>query len=99
MKKGVIHLPGSSSTSRITLPASPECYAMSGVRFSLDRAWSFQTPSEMLACMTRHPCANVNFDLCEDDGAAAALFGSSGVGLAIGTATQVSCSLYSGTQH
>jgi len=43
--------------------------------------------------------ANVNFDLCIDDGASAALFGSSGVGLALGTAVQVSCSLYSGTQH
>lgn len=43
--------------------------------------------------------ANVNFDLCKDDGAAAALFGSSGVGLAVGTAVQVSCSLWTGTRH
>ncbi|KAF2231619.1 glycoside hydrolase family 45 protein [Viridothelium virens] len=35
--------------------------------------------------------ANVNFDLCKDDGAANALFGSSGVGLAVGTAEEVSC--------
>ncbi|MCJ1390752.1 hypothetical protein MMC18_003613 [Xylographa bjoerkii] len=41
--------------------------------------------------------ATVNFDLCIDDGAAAQLFGSSGTGLAIGTATQVSCSGWSGS--
>jgi len=41
--------------------------------------------------------ANVNFDLCSDSGAAAAFFGNDGVGLAIGTATQVSCTQYSGT--
>ena len=41
--------------------------------------------------------ANVNFDLCRDSGASAALFGSSGVGLAVGTAVQVDCSAYSGT--
>jgi hypothetical protein len=41
--------------------------------------------------------ANVNFDLCSDSGAAAAFFGSDGVGLAIGTATQVSCSEYPGS--
>ncbi|EMC94934.1 glycoside hydrolase family 45 protein [Baudoinia panamericana UAMH 10762] len=41
--------------------------------------------------------ANVNFDTCIDSGASAALFGNSGVGLGIGTATQVSCSQYSGT--
>jgi len=41
--------------------------------------------------------ATVNFDLCIDDGAAAQLFGSSGTGLAIGTATQVSCSSWSGS--
>ncbi|KAI9660972.1 MAG: hypothetical protein M1821_009299 [Bathelium mastoideum] len=35
--------------------------------------------------------ANVNFDLCIDDGAAGALFGNSGVGLAVGTAEEVSC--------
>ncbi|MCJ1381045.1 hypothetical protein MMC17_004154 [Xylographa soralifera] len=40
--------------------------------------------------------ATVNFDLCIDDGAAAQLFGSSGTGLAIGTATQVSCNGWSG---
>lgn len=40
---------------------------------------------------------NVNFDLCKDDGAAAALFGSSGVGAALGTAEQVSCSEWSGS--
>lgn len=41
--------------------------------------------------------ANVNFDLCSDSGAQAAFFGNSGVGLAIGTATQVDCSQWSGT--
>jgi hypothetical protein len=41
--------------------------------------------------------ANVNFDLCSDSGASNAFFGNSGVGLAIGTAVQVSCSEYSGT--
>ena len=41
--------------------------------------------------------ANVNFDLCRDSGASAALFGDSGVGLAVGTAVQVDCSAYSGT--
>ena len=43
--------------------------------------------------------ANVNFDLCIDDGAAGALFGSSGVGLAVGSATQVSCSEWSGSDN
>ncbi|KAF2224161.1 RlpA-like double-psi beta-barrel-protein domain-containing protein-containing protein [Elsinoe ampelina] len=41
--------------------------------------------------------ANVNFDLCTDSGAAKALFGNSGVGLAVGTAVKVSCSQWSGT--
>jgi len=41
--------------------------------------------------------ANVNFVLCMNDGAAAALFGTSGVGLAVGTVTEVSCSQWSGT--
>lgn len=41
--------------------------------------------------------ANVNFDLCSDSGAQAAFFGNDGVGLAIGTATQVDCSQWSGT--
>ena len=41
--------------------------------------------------------ANVNFDLCSDSGAETAFFGNDGVGLAIGSATQVSCSEYSGT--
>jgi len=40
--------------------------------------------------------ANLNFDTCIDSGASAALFGNSGVGLAIGTAEEVSCSLWSG---
>ncbi|MCJ1352510.1 MAG: hypothetical protein MMC33_002494 [Icmadophila ericetorum] len=39
----------------------------------------------------------VNFDLCIDDGASGALFGSSGVGLAVGSATQVDCSQWSGS--
>jgi len=41
--------------------------------------------------------ANLNFDLCIDSGASAALFGSSGVELAVGTAVEVSCSSWSGT--
>ena len=41
--------------------------------------------------------ANVNFDLCKDDGAAAALFNSSGVTAAKGTAELVSCDLWSGS--
>lgn len=41
--------------------------------------------------------ANLNFDTCIDSGASAALFGSDGVGLAIGTAVEVSCSEWSGT--
>ncbi|CAD0098539.1 unnamed protein product [Aureobasidium mustum] len=40
--------------------------------------------------------ANLNFDLCIDSGASAALFGSSGVGLAVGQAEQVDCSQWSG---
>ncbi|MCJ1396926.1 hypothetical protein MMC11_000118 [Xylographa trunciseda] len=43
--------------------------------------------------------ANVNFDTCINDGASAALFGSSGVGLAVGTATKVSCSQWSGSSN
>ncbi|KAI4157253.1 MAG: hypothetical protein L6R39_000713 [Caloplaca ligustica] len=34
---------------------------------------------------------NAHFDLCADDGAAGALFGSSGTQLASGTATKVAC--------
>lgn len=41
--------------------------------------------------------ANVNFDLCRDSGASAALFQNTGVGLGIGTAQQVNCNQYSGT--
>ena len=37
--------------------------------------------------------ANLNFDLCVDSSASSALFGSSGVGLAVGRAVQVSCSV------
>lgn len=40
--------------------------------------------------------ANVNFDTCIDSGASQALFGDSGVGLALGTAEQVDCSEWSG---
>ncbi|MCJ1318466.1 hypothetical protein MMC15_003794 [Xylographa vitiligo] len=47
----------------------------------------------------RHLGANVNFDTCIDDGASAALFGTSGVGLAVGTATKVSCSEWSGSKN
>lgn len=43
--------------------------------------------------------ANVNFDLCKDDGAANALFGTSGIGMAFGNATQVSCTLWTGSQN
>jgi len=42
--------------------------------------------------------AQVNFDLCIDSEAAAAFLGPSGVGLAVGTATQVDCSQWSGTE-
>jgi len=41
--------------------------------------------------------ANVNFDTCIDSGASAALFGNSGVGLALGTAVEVDCSQWHGT--
>ena len=41
--------------------------------------------------------ASVNFDLCKDDGAAAALFGPSGVSAAAGTAEQVSCDEWTGS--
>jgi hypothetical protein len=41
--------------------------------------------------------ANVNFDLCSDSGASAAFFGNSGVGLAVGTATEVDCSQWNGS--
>jgi len=41
--------------------------------------------------------ANVNFDLCSDSGAETAFFGNDGEGLAVGTATEVPCSEYSGT--
>jgi hypothetical protein len=41
--------------------------------------------------------ANLNFDLCLNSGANTALFGNSGVGLAVGSAVQVSCSQWSGT--
>lgn len=40
----------------------------------------------------------VDFNLCNDDGARGALFGDSGTGLGIGTATEVSCSEWSGTK-
>ncbi|ORY02850.1 hypothetical protein BCR34DRAFT_573940 [Clohesyomyces aquaticus] len=40
--------------------------------------------------------ANLNFDLCIDSGASAALFGNSGVGLAVGNAVQVNCAQWSG---
>ena len=49
--------------------------------------------------LMRMPGANVNFDLCMDDGAAAALFNSSGVGAAKGTAELVSCDLWSGSAN
>ena len=52
----------------------------------------------LLTC-TFLPGANVNFDTCIDDGASAAIFGSSGVGLALGTATQVSCTQWSGSAN
>jgi hypothetical protein len=42
--------------------------------------------------------ANVHFDLCIDGGAAGALFGSSGTGLAKGHATRVDCSMWKGGQ-
>jgi hypothetical protein len=41
--------------------------------------------------------ANLNFDLCIDSKANSALFGSSGVGLGVGSAVQVDCSQWSGS--
>jgi hypothetical protein len=41
--------------------------------------------------------ANVHFDLCSDDKASMAFFGKSGQKLAAGTATQVSCNVWSDT--
>jgi hypothetical protein len=43
--------------------------------------------------------AQVNFDLCKDSGAATAFLRPSGVGLAVGTATKVSCREWRGTDH
>ncbi|KAF2092677.1 hypothetical protein NA57DRAFT_62202 [Rhizodiscina lignyota] len=40
----------------------------------------------------------VDFNLCNDDSARGALFGDSGVGLAVGSATQVDCSEWQGTK-
>lgn len=40
----------------------------------------------------------VDFNLCNDDGAHAALLTPAGVGLAKGTATEVSCSEWNGTK-
>jgi hypothetical protein len=40
--------------------------------------------------------ANVNFDLCIQSGAPSGLFGTGHPGLAVGTATQVSCSKWQG---
>ena len=39
---------------------------------------------------------DINFELCEDSGAAAALFGSSGTQQVNGTAVEVDCSEWSG---
>ena len=41
----------------------------------------------------------MNFDLCIDDGASGALFGSSGTGLALGTAESVDCSQWDGSAN
>ena len=41
----------------------------------------------------------VNFDLCKNSGAAKAFLDPSGVGLAVGTATRVSCKLWHGQNH
>lgn len=41
----------------------------------------------------------MNFDLCKDDGASNALFGTSGIGMAFGNATKVSCDLWTGSQN
>ncbi|KAK5716809.1 hypothetical protein LTR17_016334 [Elasticomyces elasticus] len=41
--------------------------------------------------------ANLNFDTCKDSGASTALFGNSGVGLGVGTATKVDCSQWKGS--
>ena len=59
---------------------------------------NISTPDELFY-LTQLLGAQVNFDTCIDDGAAGALFGSSGVGLALGTATKVSCSQWSGSAN
>jgi len=43
--------------------------------------------------------AEVNFDLCINSGAADVFLTPNGVGLAVGTATKVDCSQWSGTIH
>lgn len=59
--------------------------------------------NELCAMKTTHDRnkygAQVNFDLCKDSGAAAAFLGPSGVGLAVGSATRVSCKEWHGTDH
>ena len=42
------------------------------------------------------PDVDINFDLCQDSGAAAAMFGSSGTEQVNGTAVVVSCDQWSG---
>ncbi|OCK77586.1 glycoside hydrolase family 45 protein [Lepidopterella palustris CBS 459.81] len=42
--------------------------------------------------------AYVDFNLCIDSGASAALFGGSGIGLAVGNATEVDCGNWNGTR-
>lgn len=46
-----------------------------------------------------HVDVDVNFDLCKDDGAAAALFGSSPSGQVNGTYSEVDCSEWSGSAN
>ena len=41
---------------------------------------------------------HVNFDLCKDDGAAGALFGTTGIGMGIGHVVEVDCSAWGGSK-
>ena len=53
-------------------------------------------PGLLICAFFFRPDVDINFDLCQLDGAAAALFGSSGTEQVNGTAVQVDCSEWSG---
>lgn len=55
--------------------------------------WSWGSCADCVRLMTD---VDINFDLCEDSGAAVALFGSSGRQQVNGTAAIVDCSQWSG---